>query len=574
MGPGKDSYPMSKVWRRRDERGAILVMSTVGFVLAIIASALAVDLGRIAQERRRDQKVADLAALDAVRELGSGDAAIQAAAQASATRNELPAGATVTAFEGTLDSSGCVQQAGTGQVCVTISTTIDNQFRPGDRNVIARALAEKQESAGFTIGSSLASASLDTELPILNGVFNELLDTSGTVNLVSWQGIANSTITLRQLQTAMSVGTLDELLTTNITAGQLLSATATALNNQGTVASIDAATKLASLAAAAQNTTQFQLGDYITVAQGYEDKALDGAIDVMQLITAGAQLANKNSFIDAGSVITLPVNFPSLGTSGSFSTKLGLKVIEGPQLYVGPVGGSVDTAQVELTLTPRIDVNFTSPLYNILSLLSAIGTANLRLYGDMPITFKAAGATGTLEEVRCISPNQGITVGVVTRPITTDVEGNLDVYLQTAGLLPANVKVDLSVQPTEVSTTPGGPFDLNFQWASEFTPPDLDGKQTPGAPAGITMTNTDVQASIGAAGLTQVLGLLTGTLKLDVVTSNVVGPILNPIFNAVANRLTTPALKALGLSIGPVDVHALAEFFDPSANCGTPVLVG
>ena len=574
MRTGKDSYQMSKVWRRRDERGAILVMSTVGFVLAVIASALAVDLGRVAQERRRDQKIADLAALDAVRELGNGDAAIQAAAQASADRNELPAGATITAFEGLLDGTGCVLQSGTGQVCVTVSTDIDNSFRPGSRTVLARALAEKQESAAFTIGSSLATANLDTELPILNGVFNELLDTSGTVNLVSWQGIAASNVTLRQLQTAMGVGTLDELLTSDITAGQLFSATATALNNQGTVASLDAATKLASLAAASQNTTQFKLGEYITVAQGYEDTALDGDLNVMQLVTAGAQLANKNNFVDAGSVITLPVNFPSLGTSGSFSTKLGLKVIEGPQLYIGPEGGSVDTSQIELTITPRIDVNFTSPLYNILSLLSSIGTANLRLYGDMPITFESAGATGTMEDIRCESPGQGITVGVVTRPITTDASGNLAVYLQTSGLLPANVKVDLAVHPSEVSTAAGGPFDLVFDWADDFTPPDTDGQQTPGAPAALNMTDSSVTASIGAAGLTQVLGLLTGTLKLDVVTTNVVGPILNPVFTAVLNRLTSPALKALGLSIGPADVHALRDFFDPSANCGIPVLVG
>ncbi|MGH9265801.1 MAG: pilus assembly protein TadG-related protein, partial [Acidimicrobiales bacterium] len=51
--------------RKKDERGAILVLSTVGLVLALIAGGLAVDLGFMAHEARDNQKVADLAALDA-----------------------------------------------------------------------------------------------------------------------------------------------------------------------------------------------------------------------------------------------------------------------------------------------------------------------------------------------------------------------------------------------------------------------------------------------------------------------------------------------------------------------------
>ncbi|MDQ4089729.1 MAG: hypothetical protein M3163_05445, partial [Actinomycetota bacterium] len=70
--------------RRPDERGAVLVLAVVGVVLAMIASALAVDLGFLAQEARTDQKVADLAALDAVRAL-PGDPT--GAARASASRN-------------------------------------------------------------------------------------------------------------------------------------------------------------------------------------------------------------------------------------------------------------------------------------------------------------------------------------------------------------------------------------------------------------------------------------------------------------------------------------------------------
>ncbi len=57
----------SRLVRSREERGSILVLSTVGMVLAMISAGLAVDLGTLAHEARRAQKVADLAALDAAR---------------------------------------------------------------------------------------------------------------------------------------------------------------------------------------------------------------------------------------------------------------------------------------------------------------------------------------------------------------------------------------------------------------------------------------------------------------------------------------------------------------------------
>jgi uncharacterized membrane protein len=55
-------------WRlRRDESGAILVRAVPGVVLALVATALSVDIGRQVVEKRTDQSVADAAALDASR---------------------------------------------------------------------------------------------------------------------------------------------------------------------------------------------------------------------------------------------------------------------------------------------------------------------------------------------------------------------------------------------------------------------------------------------------------------------------------------------------------------------------
>lgn len=573
---------MNNVWRRLwrkqgDERGAILIMSTVGILLAVVAAALAVDIGTLAQQRRRDQKIADLAALDAVRDFAS----MQVRAQESAQRNGFPLstpGHSITAIEGRKVNGSCQAVPGSGTVCVTVNSPHKNSFLPGDHAVAARAVAGTQSEAGFTMGSSLASASLDdaTEnLPLLNRVFGRFLaGPTGQATVLSYQGLANANVKWRDLQAALGFGTVNEMLTSNITMGQLLQATATVLNNQG-VTSYDVYTDVIRLKANTTNQQTFKLGDMFSVASGYENKVLDSDINVLQLITGGAEVANKNTFIDAGYVINLPVNLPApLNTVANVNTKLGIKVIEGPKWYRGPAGGPtppLKTSQMEVTLTPHIDIDFTSPLFDLLGL--QIGLASLQLVGDMPVKFIAAGALGFLEDVRCTAPNQGITVDVTSLPITTQVDGSLGVYLSTVlDFVTGNVKVAVELNPSNVSTTTGGPYDVIFNYPNDFTPPDPDGQTTPGAPVGITMTTTNVDTTVGAAGLAQVLGLVTGSLRLDVVESAIIGPILNPVFNAVANHLTTPALKALGVSLGPVDVTAPADWFD-TASCGQPGLL-
>lgn len=574
---------MSKIWRRdKGERGAILVMSTVGVVLAVVAAALAVDLGTLAQERRRDQKVADLAALDAIRHpVGEWNAR----ANESAARNGFPSGPgySVTAVEGIKNASGaCEASPGLGKVCVTVISPHKNNFVPGNATIVARAVAGPKAEAGFKMGSSLASASIDdaTNLPILNRVFGRFLaGPTGQANVLSYKGLADVGMTWGQLQSQLGFGTLNELMNANLTMGQLLTATGTILNNQGTAAAISAYNDIVRLQSTTTSTATFKLGEMLTVAQGSEDKAAAGTVNVFELITGSAELANKNTFIDAGAFVDIPVNLGPLGNH-TLSTKLGLKVIEGPKWYYGPVNGTViKTSQMEVTLTPHLDIDFTAPLYNILSLLSIIGNSNLQIVGDFPIKFTAAGALGTLEAIRCSNPNQGITVGVTSLPITTTASGNLSIALSTVlNILTGDIKVNVNIdEETSAQNIPGGPYHPEFAWSSDFTPPDPDGQTMPGAPVGVTLNQGNVTTTVGAAGLTELVGLLTGRLRLDgsgSVEAAILDPILNRVMNeVVAKYLTTPVLKALGVAVGPVDVWAPAEWFDP-ASCGQPGLLG
>ncbi|MGQ0520162.1 MAG: hypothetical protein ACT4PX_03285, partial [Actinomycetota bacterium] len=127
---------------RRNQRGAVLVLAVPGLILAASALALSVDLGRQALEKRTDQKVADLASLDAVRDIANA----QAAAEASARRNGFDPseeGNSVLAERGSVDDQRVFALDPAGDsVRVTITSVIDYIFAPGSRVVTARAVSE------------------------------------------------------------------------------------------------------------------------------------------------------------------------------------------------------------------------------------------------------------------------------------------------------------------------------------------------------------------------------------------------------------------------------------------------
>ncbi|MFN2506895.1 MAG: hypothetical protein ABR540_22230, partial [Acidimicrobiales bacterium] len=255
---------MRKVWARRDdERGAVLIMATVGLVLAVVSAALAVDLGRIAQERRSNQKVADLAALDASRDLANA----QAIAEASALRNGFPAGAgySVVAIEGTKVNGTCVSAAGSGKVCVTVTSPVKNAFASGGSTIVAHAVAGAIPVGGFMIGSSLATFDASRSAILDRFMGRWLRGTNLTAGLVSWQGLATGNVTLEALRfqlasAGVSAGTVNEMLTTNVTMAQVFKATADALTAQGDVANAAIAN---TLLLQVTSTTQFQLGEII-----------------------------------------------------------------------------------------------------------------------------------------------------------------------------------------------------------------------------------------------------------------------------------------------------------------------
>lgn len=513
------------------DQGAILVLAAVGFVLAIVAAALAVDLGRVAAQARDNQAVADLAALDAVR--NPLDA--QVLALASATRNGflVGGGQSLVTEVGTVDAANnFVPGGGIDAVRVTVTSPMGNMFAAGSNDVARVAVATNQAFAGFSIGSALGT--VDTsEAPLLNRLMERFLGGSvGSVGLVSYQGLANAFVNLGRLGVELGLGSVDELLTANLTLAQLLTATSTVLANDGVAAAAD----VNSLAAVVTNTAVIQLGNFVSVDQGALGRAAGVDVNVLQLISAAGALANQSSFMNLGSAITVP---------GATSTTLGVTVVESPRTYFGPVGGSVDTAQVDMTTTSTID--------------TGLGGL-LRLVGDVPVNFSVASATGTLTDIACTGPPPGITVAVDGQPVSTSLSTTLTV---TSLGLPVALA---TVGPVSATGLPSS-SSMDFDYPTEFSP-SAPSKTTPGATPGLSLSSGNINITL--LGLLP-LGVTVSSLIADILA--VLNPLLDDLVSTVTSPVVTRAFNAAGVSVGPVDTAALAEDFDP-ATCGQPRLVG
>ena len=532
---------------QRGEQGAILVLSAVGMVIALISSALAIDIGRLAQAAREDQKIADMAALDAIRGV-PGE--YQRLAEESAARNGFPltsAGYGLVAYEGTKVNGACQAVPGAGSACVTVTSPHSNNFPfVGGRKSMTRAgMAANSAFGGFMLGSSLAS--FDTaRSTVLNRFMGGILRGSGlSLSGVSWSGLAGGNITLEALRFQLasmgySVGTVDELLDTNVNMANLMQASAQALALQGPTA----AAQLSALNALRTQITStslavFKLGRFIEVAQGADTAALASKVNIFQLATAAAQVANGSNLV---SVDPVGVNVP-----GVLATKASLKVIEAPKFYFGPVGNGVSTSQIELTLTPDLDLP-----------ISLAGLVGARVRQTLPVKMVGAGAVGTLTGASCAT-SPGITVTVDPSAFSLSAAATLDIVSTVAFIEIPVLRVPVSGVNSAVN---GAPVDLFFSYPSQFPPP-----------LGSTTTK---HAGSNPVGLRNLLNLSAGTpVVLNSIAAPLVGTVgttlvdtLKPLLQLVDTDILSPLLQALGTSVGSADVTAI------SLQCDTPALTG
>jgi len=517
----------------------------------MIAAALAVDLGRLAAEKRDDQKIADLAAMDASRDPANADclAKISASGQigppctsspVTANRNNFPtsAGYSVTGIEGVLVPSGggntCQAQAGAGKVCVTVTSPFKTAFGVvnGPGSVTARAMAGPRNPASFSLGSGVASIDANRST-LLNSTIGQMLCSpvcatgNAGLSLANWQGLASGRLSLTALQTSLasagfSVGSVSQLMSASMTLAQLYTATASALTTGGDSAD---ATIFSALALKATSTTQITLGQLIHVQQGADKAALGTSINLLQLVTGTAEIANGSHAIDVSNV--------GITVGDVTSTRVQMTVTEPPVIFVGFYGDvGVTTAQVNVTVTPTLNV-VSIPLVATIT-------------GSLPIVISGGRATGTLAaEPTCPSSgSKSFKVAVATQAATVTQNSSLNVTLVTA--------------ITGVLTTTG---NVAVAPNSGTSPAFVEQGTTPQSflPATWHFGGTSL-------GLNTAL-TATGSLSLAAVLSTLITTVQTVVGN-VDSAIIEPLLQALGLDVGNADVKPL------SVLCGQPSLLG
>lgn len=516
---------MIKFFRRRlhrPDRGAVLVVAVPALVMAIAAAALGVDIGRIALDRRNDQKVADLAALDAARAIGfilntTNQAGYQSAAQtaavASAARNNFVSGTggrTITATIGSIDSNNVFQSTGSSAVRVVASSYLAYAFRPGGRTVSATGVAfVGNPIAAFSVGSQLVS--LNTNRAYLDPLLKGMLGASAALTAVSYDGLATGNVALSALQTALlanniQVGTVDQLLNTNIKVTDLLSATATALGASTATTEINDL-----LAANLSSTAVVKLADLLDVATPSDSAVLASKINVFQMVNGAAQLANGQNFASLGTGISL----------GSLATMdASVKVVSPAQTGIGPVGTTAANSQAVIRLGLDLKVGLLGSLVHV------------------QLDYTTGSASGTLNSIVCGTPSSvGVTANssaaTVTATASTAITGTLTLTPSTIGAY--------------------GPTNLTFNGPTYPTAT----QRIPNSTTGLGST------SIGVAA--------TGNILVNLVLA-----VLNPLANVLSSALTSaatllnPVLKAIGVDVGGADVTALGIFPDPTSCGGHP----
>jgi uncharacterized membrane protein len=536
--------------RAGEQKGAVLVVTSVAMVTMIGATALAVDVGRVTNNNRTLQAKADVIAMDAGRTLGGSTAAslsgasgaVVTAVQASASRNSMPF-SKLTVDLGTMSGTtfsliatpvlnGAIQTVTSTSVPtavrVTASGTVDFAFQRGAKTTSRAATATQVATGGFSIGSWLASIPAGG-----NGVLNALLGDAFGLNAVSYNGLVNANVTLEQIGLNLPVTALSptQLLTTSVGIYDFMVASIAALNAQGNTAAVNLLNSMI-LGASLEGTVQ--LGEFIEIASGAETAAATASLNLLQLLTASAFVLEKQG----GHALSIPTT--TVSVPGVTSVTASATVIEPPKIYFGPAGGpSIETAQVRLSINPVINLPIGIP-----------GLLSVSVYGALPIDLTAAGATGTLSAINCATPS--ITVNSTTQAVNLNSAISLAVR---ATVLFIPIDVAQLTLAAGAKTTPGN-YSTTFNYPGEFGPSNAKsvGSSNLGLDGLLNFSNANIS-------------ILNGIINLGQIASIVV-PAINGLLGGLDDALVAPLAEVLGLQFGGADIAALA------VNCSGLRLAG
>lgn len=504
-------------------------------VLLLWAGATGVDVGFSVYGSRQAQAMADTAALDLARYISYADTLSSINQVQSYLNDKLAdvdkdngsnAGLTVVPgyyANGTFTADGyqglgCQPtlapqvRPGCNAVEVTASQAVPQIFFGGfnslnghaSANANGSSIVEYAPESAFSIGTYLAnvntsSATALQQSKVLNAVWSPL-DSGVNLTLVGYQGLAQANLTLAQLISASgNLLSPTNIMTASLTAAQwqsiYLSAVASVYGS-----SSSAYTTLQALDASNSSSTDVQFCQMANInfagtvsncsSPSLAPQGLNASVNVFQMLSTEAELANGTNGIDITSALNLTDGLLSIG-----SVKLSLQVIQPAQYGFGPVGTTVPTAQV----TSSLSMN-----------LSTLGVQ----LGTLTIPLSAASGTATLASDTCVD----------NAMTSTSITGNT-----TA--LSTNVSLTLA----GIATTVGS---LSISGVSNASAPFSSGVVPPTAAtqaAGTNAYNIGTQTpTLSFSANTGINALVAGLLSSTSVLAEAYGPVLQALGVTVA----------------------------------------
>lgn len=619
---------------RHHQRGAMAITIAI-MLLGLIFMLGLVEIGYLYWAKRDTQKVADLAALSGAQRLPECEDAKAAAATNATTNFGSTVNWTADPVCGTwtppppncddtghpTDCSGTNPCMGftplppggndANALCTHATRQVDSFLGLAGAlpDVEAVGIATHSEPiAAFSVGSRLLGLSPSGPL---NTLLESALGTSLGLQLLSYEGIANTNVSLLGLRDLLNLdaGTVDEVLDAQVNIGEFLDAVVVLLGESDNSAEID-------LSAIGEQITAIkaQLGDAMITLRDLlnvsaeltnPDTALAVDVNVADLLRGALMVANGEHAVD---LEALDIELPGLA-----SVNLKLAIVEPPKIGVGLPGYDDEgrpktvahTAQVRLKLDVRVagigESNTT--LLDVLHLLTlTLPSGSLT---EIPLNLELVPGEAWLDDLQCLATGSGGTAAnlatLQARPgalaaflgnLPEDTYENDDERWQDivddaiadgsafADLLGLRLKVilipALTIQLQAYSSAPvvrANDASHTFEVDPQVPVAEQDGmtwsvdtgQQLLGSALAALfapdLLHTRLQLDgLGLAGL--VVSTLVNNLA-DIVrlVLSILNPVLAPVFNALDTTLIGPLLRVLGVDVGASDVNLM------SVNC-------
>jgi len=565
----------------RDERGAVAPIVAL-FMTVLIASLGALDVGNVFFARRALQRTADLAALAAAQTMDDGCVEPAAIARANAATNGFSAGTTGQSLSvvcGRWDPSANAAPsyfattnaaAPLNAVQVTATRSVPYFFLGPTRTLTASATAEATNLGAFTVGTTLAQL----QGGLVNATLNALLGANLDVSVASYESLANARVRVRDLMAAAGVGTVDQLLATQVNVAQLARLMIGALSTT-TIADANLQSDVATLQAvaggAAAGAPSFALGDgagghgVIALAAADSAAALDATVSPFDALLVAAEVAKAGQ---------PPIDIAAGLQLAGLGATLKVQIVEPPVLAVGEGGfdpikqrwrTQASTAQVRLYL----DVSLGTPT---LPIIGPIGV-------NLPLSLEAAPGTAWLQSTNCASTQAASTSTIGVQPGLANVcigdpPGNPSaaqpfscaspatvVNVANVVTVTANAALPATVPPSSATTLTfvgATPADGAYQSANS----NAVGGVLANALQGLTAS----LAQPGALNVTLLGGVPLPIGEFVDALLAAVSPALDRLLSGL-DPAVDPLLQLLGVQVGVATVH------DLSLTCGASKLV-